>query len=74
MLAVEASSDLAGAGRAWRSRNIPFFIDEIKILVIAFNSFGNKYLGFTFARLGLLTHVALAIDEIKILLIVPFQA
>lgn len=73
-MAVEGSSNLVTAGRAWGSRDVPFFINEIKIVVVAFNGFGDQYLGLAFARLVLLAHVALAVDEVKVLLIVPFQA
>lgn len=61
------------AGCTRRTGYIPFFINEIKELVVTFDGIWHEYPGFTLSGFGFLAHIPIAIKEIKVFLVVPFQ-
>src|SRR5256885_108363 len=67
------SSWRLAAGGAARASDIAILVDEIQELVVALDRVRNQHFSLAFARLGLLADVALAIEEIEILLVIPFQ-
>jgi hypothetical protein len=68
------SGCFAGPGRPGRPRNVTFFIDEIKKLVIPLYGMRNQHLRFAIARLGFGTNIPFAINEIQVFFVVSFQA
>src|SRR6266568_810124 len=58
---------------AGRTRDIAFFIYEIKKLVVAIDCVLNQDLRFTFSAFWLMANIALTIDEIQKLLVISLE-
>src|ERR1051326_4270240 len=61
------------ARSARRAGDVAFLVDEIQETVIALDSIFHQDLRVSLARLGLLAHVAAAVDVIEIVFVVPLQ-
>src|SRR5579864_8320797 len=61
------------AGSTRRARDIALLVNKVKILAVPLDGIGHQYLGCAFSGLRFPAHVALAINEVQVLLVVPFQ-
>src|SRR5207248_6009141 len=62
-----------GALSTWRPRDVAVLINEIQEPIVAINRVFDQHLRFALARLALLANVAVAANEVEIVLVIPLQ-